>query len=248
MLKKQTVWLLTMLSLVVVLSVYYITSPENDTNNVVMTGNGEKSEGQSIDQMTEESEKGEQKPAEEKQPAGEEKPKDGEQPKDDGAADKEGAEQPGKDGEQPGTSKDGKQQTEEDAVTEELEDGTVISSVESDELFTTMRMELEDARSERKQELQDTVANKDVSAVEKSRAYDELRELQDIAAKESILETLLKSRGYDDALVRADGNKVKITVKSKEATAAKANEIIMLVKGEIDKMEDVAVTFEPSNN
>lgn len=29
MLKKQTVWLLTMLSLVVVLSVYYIMSPES---------------------------------------------------------------------------------------------------------------------------------------------------------------------------------------------------------------------------
>ena len=28
LLKKQTVWLLTMLSLVVVLSVYYLTSPE----------------------------------------------------------------------------------------------------------------------------------------------------------------------------------------------------------------------------
>ena len=30
LLKKQTVWLLTMLSLVVVLSVYYITSPEQN--------------------------------------------------------------------------------------------------------------------------------------------------------------------------------------------------------------------------
>ena len=29
LLKKQTVWLLTMLSLVVVLSVYYLTSPES---------------------------------------------------------------------------------------------------------------------------------------------------------------------------------------------------------------------------
>ena len=32
LLKKQTVWLLTMLSLVVVLSVYYITSPEQQQN------------------------------------------------------------------------------------------------------------------------------------------------------------------------------------------------------------------------
>ncbi len=34
LLKKQTVWLLTMLSLVVVLSVYYITSPEQQTTNM----------------------------------------------------------------------------------------------------------------------------------------------------------------------------------------------------------------------
>ena len=34
LLKKQTVWLLTMLSLVVVLSVYYITSPEQKSNEL----------------------------------------------------------------------------------------------------------------------------------------------------------------------------------------------------------------------
>ncbi len=34
LLKKQTVWLLTMLSLVVVLSVYYITSPEQKSNDL----------------------------------------------------------------------------------------------------------------------------------------------------------------------------------------------------------------------
>ncbi|WP_322090787.1 hypothetical protein [Caldifermentibacillus hisashii] len=34
MLKKQTVWLLTMLSLVVVLSVYYITAEPTNNNNL----------------------------------------------------------------------------------------------------------------------------------------------------------------------------------------------------------------------
>ncbi|MED3551082.1 SpoIIIAH-like family protein [Cytobacillus praedii] len=37
LLKKQTVWLLTMLSLVVVLSVYYITSPEQRMNDLADT-------------------------------------------------------------------------------------------------------------------------------------------------------------------------------------------------------------------
>ncbi len=40
MLKKQTVWLLTMLSLVVVLSVYYVTTP--DKMNTASPATGEK--------------------------------------------------------------------------------------------------------------------------------------------------------------------------------------------------------------
>lgn len=36
LLKKQTVWLLTMLSLVVVLSVYYMTTPESPQSNVAV--------------------------------------------------------------------------------------------------------------------------------------------------------------------------------------------------------------------
>jgi len=39
MLKKQTVWLLTMLSLVVVLSVYYVTAPKEMGNSPALTAN-----------------------------------------------------------------------------------------------------------------------------------------------------------------------------------------------------------------
>jgi stage III sporulation protein AH len=42
LLKKQTVWLLTMLSLVVVLSVYYITSPEQKANELATVKQEEK--------------------------------------------------------------------------------------------------------------------------------------------------------------------------------------------------------------
>ncbi|MFP7297701.1 SpoIIIAH-like family protein [Neobacillus niacini] len=44
LLKKQTVWLLTMLSLVVVLSVYYITSPEQKSNELAAVKQEEKAE------------------------------------------------------------------------------------------------------------------------------------------------------------------------------------------------------------
>ncbi|MFB3165997.1 stage III sporulation protein AH [Bacillus niacini] len=44
LLKKQTVWLLTMLSLVVVLSVYYITSPEQKSNELAAVKQEEKAD------------------------------------------------------------------------------------------------------------------------------------------------------------------------------------------------------------
>ena len=47
--KKQTVWLLTMLSLVVVLSVYYMTTPENPQSNVALVDNEKQSEKQADD-------------------------------------------------------------------------------------------------------------------------------------------------------------------------------------------------------
>ncbi|WP_045517540.1 SpoIIIAH-like family protein [Neobacillus niacini] len=44
LLKKQTVWLLTMLSLVVVLSVYYITTPEQKSNELAAVKQEEKTD------------------------------------------------------------------------------------------------------------------------------------------------------------------------------------------------------------
>jgi len=51
LLKKQTVWLLTMLSLVVVLSVYYLTSPEQQGTNMAVTEQEqEKEKEQAVEQ------------------------------------------------------------------------------------------------------------------------------------------------------------------------------------------------------
>ncbi|PMC39569.1 stage III sporulation protein AH [Bacillus sp. UMB0899] len=225
MLKKQTVWLLTMLSLVVVLSVYYVTSPEGGTSNVVMTGEEQKA-SESDSATTEE---GQEQVAKEESTEGESaeatEPNETSEKTEDAEAGKEG-----------------------EVQTEELEDGTVISSssVSSDELFTELRMQLDDQRNELKEQLQTIVASNDASATEKSDAYDEMEALNDAARKEMLLETLIKSKGFDDALVRADGNNVKITVKAKEHNASSANQIMTLVRDEMENMDEVIVTFEPA--
>jgi stage III sporulation protein AH len=178
LLKKQTVWLLTMLSLVVVLSVYYITSPEQKMTDMASV--------------------------EEKQ--------DGENTKD---------------------------------VVGSEQEGTITSGIATDEQFEVLRMQLEDSRSERKEELESIMASTELPLDQRNAAYDELNQLDEVANRESVLETLIKtSLGFDDALVRADGEKIHITVKAEEKSAKAANDIIKLVKDEFGMLQYVAVDFQ----
>lgn len=184
LLKKQTVWLLTMLSLVVVLSVYYITTPEQQKGN----------------QLTMVEEKAKEKT-------------------------KETAE----------SSKETKGEGE-----------TVISDAASDEQFAQLRLEQEETRSEAKERLTDIMASTDLPADQRNQAKEEMDQLDQIAQKEKLLETLIIAMGYDDALVRADGAEVRITVKSDKHSATAANEILQKVKKELGQLQAVAVEFQPT--
>lgn len=204
MLKKQTVWLLTMLSLVVVLSVYYIMSPESK-NAVQMQS--EKSSSDSGEVATEKA------PA--KQDTKEKSGTETEKGKEDGTK---------------GT-KDSSADKETSA--EASEKGTVVTETADDDLFTTYRLDLEDARSKEREELNAIVSSDDATAKEKSEAYDKMTALSEVEGTEKQLETLIKTQGYEDALVNAEGDKINITVKSDKHSKSKATAIIDLVAKEI---------------
>ncbi|ULT55605.1 SpoIIIAH-like family protein [Neobacillus drentensis] len=183
LLKKQTVWLLTMLSLVVVLSVYYITSPEQKSNDLAAVQ--QKAKDQNL-----------------------------------------------------GKSSTG---------TKEKVDKTVVSSVAGDSAFEELRMKLEDLRSQKQEELTSELASTDLSPDEKSKVKDQMDKLNQVAQSEELLETFIKTMGYEDVLVRADGPKVIVTVKAKKKpSVSDANKIMLEVKKEIDETNYVAVEYQPA--
>lgn len=176
LLRKQTVWLLTMLSLVAVLSVYYITTPQDAAVNQ-------------------------------------------ETPKEDTNSSK-------------GTSKND-------------DSSTVVTSESSDSVFEAMRIDLNDERSRQKEELTNKVASSELSEEERVEAHEQIEALSEMSTKEDMLETMIIALGYKDALVRADGNQIQITVKAEKQDAKAANEIIQMVTKEIGKTNAVAVEFQP---
>ncbi|MED3036138.1 stage III sporulation protein AH [Bacillus thuringiensis] len=215
MLKKQTVWLLTMLSLVVVLSVYYVTTP--DKMNTASPATGEKI-------------------GQEKQ--GTDKAVTNEAPK----------ETPKKENTNKETSnKETNKETDkkESATKETGKKEANVTVQSSDENFTALRMQMEDQRSEQKARLQEVMNSAKSSATEKSKAKDNFDAITTMETKQELLETVIKSQGgYKDALVRADGTDIKVTVKAAKHSQKEANKIIQLVRSE-GGSKDVGVKFDP---
>ncbi|WP_186578089.1 SpoIIIAH-like family protein [Aquibacillus kalidii] len=191
MLKKQTVWLLTMLSLMIVLSVYYMSSPSGEDfallqNPEDQAATSEATEG---DAAVENSE----------------------------------------------------------ATTEEAEatDDTVTSSISSDEVFASIRMNIEDQRSAEKERLESIVASSSASSDEKEEAYAAMNELDALSTREKNIEdTLMANNGYEDVLVRSNGEDVVVTVKVDELPSSEVVSIMRTVKDEFGEVE-VEVEYQP---
>ncbi|MBS9804281.1 SpoIIIAH-like family protein [Bacillus cereus] len=216
MLKKQTVWLLTMLSLVVVLSVYYVTTP--DKMNTASPATGEKI-------------------GQEKQ--GTDKAVTNEAPKETPKKENTSKETTNKET----TSKETDKKENAKKETSKKEGNVSVQS--SDENFTALRMQMEDQRSEEKAKLQEVMNSSKSSATEKSKAKDNFDAITTMETKQELLETVIKSQGgYPDALVRADGTDIRVTVKAAKHSQKEANKIIQLVRSE-GGSKDVGVKFDP---
>lgn len=182
MLKKQTVWLLTMLSLLVVLSVFYIISDnEYDLASIEKERNEENT---TVNQSEDKNEFSD---------------------------------------------------VEVDSIT----------NVESDELFATIRMELQDNRSMEKSRLEAIVASSAASMEEKDNAQQGIATLASIQTSESILEqTIISNSDYEDVLVRnTNGEKVHVHVRTDELSKEEALQIMQLVRDEFDQDIPVDVNY-----
>ncbi|GGB62097.1 SpoIIIAH-like family protein [Virgibacillus dakarensis] len=185
MLKKQTVWLLTMLSLMIVLSVYYMTSP--DTDELAFLENG----------------------------------------KEDKADETATADQPGSD----------------DAKVDET------TNIGEDQLFASLRLEIQEQRSKEKSRLEEIVASSTASTSEKNQAYDDIDAIEQRSSKETMVEdTILASADYQDVLVRfddSDQNKVHVNVKVNEKLPnQEVLNIMQMVRDEFGEIP-VTVNWQP---
>ena len=92
-------------------------------------------------------------------------------------------------------------------------------------------------------QLETKVGSNEFTAEQKDAAFNEIEELVKIDSTEAMLELIIKSLGYDDALVRIEDNDVLIDVVANEQSTKKASDIIYAVKREWPQAYNVEVKF-----
>lgn len=171
MINKQSLWFLTLFSLILVLSVYYITMP----NELLLTNNGY------VDTET----------------------------------------------------TGGDADNDEASVT-----------IKENELLVTMRVNLEDERSEQIADLRTTLTNEEATSEEKNNAYEQIKYITNLNVQESALEEKIKEDYNLDCFVKIEDDEVKVVAVKKEHDVTLANNIMKTIQNEFDNKMYITVQFE----
>ena len=130
-----------------------------------------------------------------------------------------------------------------DGTTIGLDDDQIPVTTDN-HLFDQMRMELNNERSQLREQYLDKINSKLISAEEINEAYDLLTYLTEQESQEAMAEMQIKSMGYADAFVKVDEDKINVTVMSDELSKEKINEIVYMMKTEINESASVTVNFK----
>ncbi|MGJ9383286.1 SpoIIIAH-like family protein [Salipaludibacillus sp. CF4.18] len=202
-LKRQTVWLLTMLSLIIVLSVYYISMDriENQQASIEEVEEVNSMEDMDLDKLTDELEI---------------------------------------------EWLEGDEET--FIELEEAEDviGNVSGDMSATEMFDTIKLQRQDARSKLNEEYVSVIAAAETNPEIQVEAMEKVESLQKMSQQEEMVETIIRSQGYEDVLVMSDENQVNIYVRANELSKEEVVEINQLAYEHLG-IETVRVGFQPGN-
>ena len=98
-----------------------------------------------------------------------------------------------------------------------------------EDALTQFRTEREQLRAREEAELNDIIHDANTSEETRSRAQQRLLALLDATSKECILEGILQSRGFEDALVSVNGGSVNAIVRRETLTQQESAVILELV-------------------
>ncbi len=125
-----------------------------------------------------------------------------------------------------------------------VQDSSFPASKEANDFFAQAKLDREMTRSENEERLKEIANDSGASQEIKKQAYEKMMELVQKSETELLLETLIKDRGYADAIVLiGEGKTIDIIVKAPSLTKADVAKIADLaIRHTGSKMTDIHIT------
>ena len=129
-------------------------------------------------------------------------------------------------------------------LNEEKEQEEVNIDVEESDLLVALRVESDEKMSSEIEELQLILTNADSSVDEKNKAYEKIKELNDVRGEEEKLEKQVKENYKLDAFIKINGNEIQVTINSSEHSNNLANNIMRTIQANYKDSKYITVKFQ----
>ncbi|MFS0837774.1 SpoIIIAH-like family protein [Paenibacillus sp. 1P03SA] len=252
--KRQTIWLVSMLSLMVVLSAYYLFT--EDVSKVDVASTAPKAEEVKIDlsQVSPEqavaeagkaaADKASDAKAGDTKATADAKTDTKTDAKTDVKAEAKAGDAKAQDTKTDATaSKDGKDAAAAPASAEaKVSQQTQASSKSGRDYLTKLQLDRQDALSKKTEELLTLITDKNQSSEAVSKAQQELQQIEDTNTRVTNVEDVL-SKDYPNAVLTQDGSKWKVTVQSDKLEKSQAVSIVETVMKELKVGPEISVQY-----
>ncbi len=134
-------------------------------------------------------------------------------------------------------------QTEEEPNTT-TDPSDVTTSITESDILVAMRVDLDDERTTIRETLQEVLTDTEASTEDKNNAYEQLKQMDEVRAKEAEIEKKLKDTYSLENFVQIDGNQVTVVLISSDHNNQLANKIMRSVQENFTDKVYVTVKFE----
>lgn len=129
------------------------------------------------------------------------------------------------------------------SLNDEKQKEVIVNTSELSSL-DSLQVELDEERSNLALEYNTIITNKDSSVEDKNNAYEGLKNIEDLKAKEESLKSKIKKELSLDSFVKIENKDVNVIIKSEKHDYSLANKIMVLVQKEFKEKVYVSVKFQ----
>lgn len=116
--------------------------------------------------------------------------------------------------------------------------------VEESDLLVALRVESDEEMTSQIEDLQLILTNAESSVDEKNKAYEKIKELNDIRGEEESLENKIKTDYKLDSFIKIKNNQIQVTINSSEHSNSLANNIMRTIQSNYDESKYITVKFQ----